>query len=187
MACADVLLNQVDLARRHEHLDVVLEAQAQVVLDAAAALDAIEPDVLSDAVHRMDHQVAFLELEEAGDRLGGKRLFRPATDRTPACDAGAEELAVVQDDATEPRHREAAGQAADDSVEGVAAEGLAGEPDQALDLGLGPEHDERTIGQLAGGQDPTLEVTACDRRELGCAELEVVSVSARPLRCLGDR
>ena len=76
-AAADVLLDEVDLARRHEQLDLVLEAQPQVLLDALAARHQLGALEARDAVHRVHDEVAGAELEEALDGAARDHLPLP--------------------------------------------------------------------------------------------------------------
>ena len=65
---ADVALDNVDAAGGHEQAHVARVAQVQVLLFAACTFHAFEPHEACQAVHRVHHQVARLELEEGLDR-----------------------------------------------------------------------------------------------------------------------
>jgi hypothetical protein len=138
---ADVFLDQIDLGDRDEHFGLSCEGQAQVVffgilMAARRALDAHE---FGDAVHRMHDEVPDGKLEEAVDRAARDPVLRFALHRATSSDAGAEELAVVEDEDLELGDAKAAGQAAYCNVQRrfAAAVALACDTQETLGFRLG--------------------------------------------------
>ena len=64
----DVLLHQVDALGGNEELHSVAELERQVIAAARAVLDLADPEIATDAVRNVHHQVVLLELQEAVDR-----------------------------------------------------------------------------------------------------------------------